>query len=142
MFTTRRLANQIGPLLAALIFVAIGVGVLQGTDRFATDARWVSHTQEVMARIDEIQARLRDAESAQRGYLLTGQVDYLASYQAGKTQLPELLLGAAPWQAATGARAGRGGALPPSRKRQRCHRVHSAQRAGSPAGVFVCIGGR
>jgi diguanylate cyclase (GGDEF)-like protein len=90
MFSTRRIANQIGPLFAALIFVAIGVGVLQGTDRFATDARWVSHTNEVIARIDEIEARLRDAESAQRGYLLTGQVDYLASYQAGKTQLPEL----------------------------------------------------
>lgn len=90
MLTTRRIANQIGPLLAALIFVAIGVGVLQGTDRFATDARWVSHTNEVIARIDEIEARLRDAESAQRGYLLTGQVDYLASYHSGKTQLPEL----------------------------------------------------
>ncbi len=90
MFSTRRIANQTGPLFAALIFVAIGVGVLQGTDRFANDARWVSHTHEVIARIDEIEARLRDAESAQRGYLLTGQVDYLASYQSGKTQVPEL----------------------------------------------------
>ncbi|SEL50938.1 diguanylate cyclase (GGDEF) domain-containing protein [Pseudoxanthomonas sp. GM95] len=90
MFSARRIVNQIGPLFAALIFVAIGLGVLQGTERFATDARWVSHTNEVIARIDEIEARLRDAESAQRGYLLTGQVDYLAEYQSGKTQLPEL----------------------------------------------------
>lgn len=93
MFSTRRLANQIGPLLAALIFIAIGIGVLKGTDRFAADAQWVSHTNEVIARIDEIEARLRDAESAQRGYLLTGQMDYLTQYLSGKAQMPELLSG-------------------------------------------------
>lgn len=91
MYSARLLTNHVGPLLAALIFVAIGVGVLHGTDRFASDARWVSHTNEVISRIDEIEARLRDAESAQRGYLLTGQVSYLAQYQAGKEQIPDLL---------------------------------------------------
>lgn len=90
MFSARRIANLLGPLFAALIFLVIGIGVLQGTDRFAADARWVSHTNEVIARIDGVEARLRDAESAQRGYLLTGQVDYLASYQASRNQLPEL----------------------------------------------------
>lgn len=93
MFSTRRIVNQIGPLLAALIFIAIGIGVLKGTDRFAADAQWVSHTNEVIARIDEIEARLRDAESAQRGYLLTGQMDYLTQYLSGKAQMPELLSG-------------------------------------------------
>ncbi|RZZ85039.1 sensor domain-containing diguanylate cyclase [Pseudoxanthomonas winnipegensis] len=90
MLSKNRLVNQIGPLLAAMIFVLIGWGILRGADRFATDARWVSHTHEVMARIDEIEARLREAESAERGYLLTGQVGYLADYQTGKAQIPQL----------------------------------------------------
>jgi diguanylate cyclase (GGDEF)-like protein len=91
MFSTRRIANQIGPLFAALIFIAIGIGVLKGTDRFTADTQWVSHTNEVIARIDRIEARLRDAESAQRGYLLNGQADDLAEYLSSKAQLPELL---------------------------------------------------
>lgn len=62
MLSKNRLVNQIGPLLAAMIFVLIGWGILRGADRFATDARWVSHTHEVMARIDEIEARLREAD--------------------------------------------------------------------------------
>ncbi|TAA26777.1 MULTISPECIES: sensor domain-containing diguanylate cyclase [Pseudoxanthomonas] len=90
MFSKRRLINQIGPLLATVIFVLIGLGFLRGADRFATDARWVSHTHEVMACVDEIEARLRDAESAERGYLLTGQVDDLAAYQTGKNAIPRL----------------------------------------------------
>ncbi len=89
MISLRRITNQVGPLLATAIFVVVGLGILRGTERFAEDARWVSHTNEVIARIDEIEARLRDAESAQRGFLLTGQVDYLASYQLGKSQLPD-----------------------------------------------------
>lgn len=93
MFSTRRIVNQIGPLFAALIFVAIGLGVLKGTERFAADSEWVSHTNQVIARIEEIEARLRDAESAQRAYLLTGQADYLAQYLSGKAQLPELFSG-------------------------------------------------
>src|SRR3546814_1925757 len=35
-------------------------------------------------------ARLRDAESAQRGYLLTGRVDDLADYHNSRERLPAL----------------------------------------------------
>ncbi|RXR03489.1 sensor domain-containing diguanylate cyclase [Pseudoxanthomonas composti] len=86
----RRLINRIGPFLAMVIFVGISVGVLEGTRRFSNDAAWVSHTHEVIARVDEIEARLRDAEAAQRGYLLTRRVEYLADYRAGRAQLPDL----------------------------------------------------
>ncbi|MET0288654.1 MAG: GGDEF domain-containing protein [Pseudoxanthomonas sp.] len=86
----RRLLNQIGPLLATLIFIGIGIGVLEGTRRFSSDAALVSHTHEVIARVDEIEARLRDAEAAQRGYLLNHRVEYLADYRSGRAQLPEL----------------------------------------------------
>jgi diguanylate cyclase (GGDEF)-like protein len=87
----RRLVNQIGPLLAAFIFIGISVGVLEGTRRFSTDSAWVSHTHEAIARVDEVEARLRDVEAAQRGYLLTNRIEYLADYRNGRTQLPELL---------------------------------------------------
>lgn len=87
----RRFANQYGLLVAALIFVAIGVGVLLGAQRFIYDANKVSHTNEVIAVIGAVEAQLRDAESAQRGYLLTGEVSYLADYGRSRDHLPELL---------------------------------------------------
>lgn len=86
-----RLTHDIGPLLAIVIFIAIGVGVLFGTQRFIRDAALVSHTNGVIARVTEIEARLRDTESAQRGYLLTGRAEYLADYSNSRAQLPDLL---------------------------------------------------
>lgn len=82
--------TQTGLLLAALIFVAIGVGVVLGAQRLITDSEWVSHTNEVIARLDELEATLRDAESAQRGYLLTGNANYLADYRNARNRLPSV----------------------------------------------------
>lgn len=90
MPTRKRFANQLGLLVAALIFVAIGVGVLLGAQRFISDANRVSHTNEVIAVIGSIETQLRDSESAQRGYLLTNDVDYLADYGRCRDRLPEL----------------------------------------------------
>ncbi|WP_372016476.1 diguanylate cyclase [Pseudoxanthomonas sp. 10H] len=86
-----RLANRIGLPVAALIFAAIGVGVLMGAQRFIADAEQVAHTNEVIASVDAVEARLRDAEAAQRGYLLTGDVDYLAIYRVNREQAGPLL---------------------------------------------------
>ncbi|MDN5780565.1 MAG: diguanylate cyclase [Luteimonas sp.] len=83
--------TRFGLLAAALIFVGIGAGILYGAQRLISDARSVSHTNEVMGRLDEMEARLRDAESAQRGYILTGRVDYLADYHNSRDRVPALV---------------------------------------------------
>ncbi|PPU78134.1 diguanylate cyclase [Xanthomonas sp. NCPPB 1638] len=89
-FTSRR-RNQLALLFSALIFVVIGIGIFIGARRSLADAALVSHTHEVIGRVDEIQARLLDAESAQRGFLLTGNEAYLLNYQASIERLPILL---------------------------------------------------
>ncbi len=80
--------TRAGLLVAALIFIAIGLVVLYGAQRLIEDARWVSHSNEVIGRLDELEARMRDAESALRGYVLTGRIDYLADYHASRDQVP------------------------------------------------------
>ncbi len=82
-----RFANQFGLLAAALIFCGIGVGVYWGSQRYIADATAVAHSNQVIAAIDAIHAELRDAESAQRGYLLTGEIDYLADYRGRRDSL-------------------------------------------------------
>ncbi len=85
---TAKIRSQTGLLIAALIFVAIGAGVVFGAQRLIADAQWVSHTNQVIGRLDELEARLRDTESAQRGYLITGNADYLADYRNAAAQMP------------------------------------------------------
>ncbi|MGN6224601.1 diguanylate cyclase [Pseudoxanthomonas sp.] len=86
-----RQANRLGLFLAALIFVAIGAGVFYGAQRFISDANRVTHTNEVIALIGDIESAVHDSESAQRGYLLTGNVSYLADYGRGRDQLPDAI---------------------------------------------------
>jgi two-component sensor histidine kinase len=51
----------------------------------------MSHAIEVRERAERFLGHVRDAETGQRGYLLTGRVDYLAPYTAGRAAaLPEL----------------------------------------------------
>lgn len=86
-----RQANRLGLFLAALIFVAIGAGVFYGAQRFISDANRVTHTNEVIALIGDIESAVHDSESAQRGYLLTGNVSYLADYGRSRDQLPDAI---------------------------------------------------
>ena len=80
--------SRSGLLLAAVIFVAIGLGVVLGAQRLISDARWVSHSNQVIGALDEMEARLRDAESALRGYVLTDDVEYLANYHTARDLVP------------------------------------------------------
>jgi len=81
----------VGLFAAALIFAAIGAGVFYGAQRFISDANRVSHTNEVIALIGTIEAAMHDGESAQRGYLLTGNVTYLADYARSRDELPHAI---------------------------------------------------
>ncbi len=84
----QRNRSRFALLFAALVFVAIGLGVFVGARRFTADARLVAHTHQVISRIDEIQSMVLDAESAERGYLLTGSQAYLIDYQLSVERLP------------------------------------------------------
>ncbi|TQU39103.1 CHASE3 domain-containing protein, partial [Xanthomonas perforans] len=76
--TKRRAAGAL--LVGGLIFVLIGVGGYLTTQRSLSDAGWVTHTQEVIASIDEIQAGMLSAESSARGYVLTDNEGFLGVY--------------------------------------------------------------
>jgi len=84
----KRTSSKFALIFSALVFVAIGVGVFVGAQRFIADARLVAHTHEVISRVDEIQSMVLDAESAERGYLLTGSQAYLLDYQMSLERLP------------------------------------------------------
>jgi methyl-accepting chemotaxis protein len=67
---------------AGILLVTIAVGV---TNKFITDQlidakEWVVHTYEVLGDLEKLRSLLTDAETGQRGFLLTQQDSYLEPY--------------------------------------------------------------
>jgi PAS domain S-box-containing protein len=71
-----------GFVIAIAILLFVGWQSYRNTARFAEASEWRKHTYEVLRNLDETVARLVDAETGQRGYLLTGEESYLEPYRA------------------------------------------------------------
>jgi two-component system, NarL family, sensor histidine kinase EvgS len=71
-----------GFAIAIAILVFVGWQSYRNTARFAEASEWRKHTYEVLRNLDETVARLVDAETGQRGYILTGDEAYLEPYRA------------------------------------------------------------
>jgi signal transduction histidine kinase len=71
---TVRIAATIGP---ALVSLAIGVFALVGVTRLSAAREAITHSRDITEALQTVLARLTDAETAQRGYLLTGSAIYL-----------------------------------------------------------------
>jgi PAS domain S-box-containing protein len=79
-----------GFVTAAAILVFSGWQSYRNTTQFAEAAQWQKHTYEVLRSIDETAARLVDAETGQRGYLLTGNEAYLDPYREAIKNLDQV----------------------------------------------------
>ena len=75
---------------AASILVFVGWESYRNTTRFAEAAEWQKHTHEVLRTLDETVARVVDAETGQRGYLLTGDEAYLKPYRDAIKNLDQI----------------------------------------------------
>jgi CHASE3 domain sensor protein len=66
-----------------LVVIILGTWIAwRATNRLAQDRRRVVHTHEVLGQLDDILLKMADAETGQRGYLLTSEDIYLEPYQA------------------------------------------------------------
>jgi signal transduction histidine kinase/CHASE3 domain sensor protein len=81
---TRRLLTALTP---AVIVVVLGALVVDGLGRVRTTAALVTHTREVRETIGATLSDLLDAETGQRGFIITGTDRYLEPYDAGLARL-------------------------------------------------------
>jgi PAS domain S-box-containing protein len=84
-----RLAFAFAITLAVLIAAAILV--YASVERLADTNRAVAHSQEVRGELTRTLSTLQDAETSQRGFLLTGDPHYLGPYRTARRVLPERL---------------------------------------------------
>ncbi|TAN70413.1 MAG: HAMP domain-containing protein [Methylobacter sp.] len=78
----------------SILFVLMIVGSISymNTAKLTDTAQWVSHTHKVLAKLRELLSTLQDAETGQRGYIITGEDRYLEPYQAAVRNVDKLVL--------------------------------------------------
>lgn len=75
-----------------IVPVALGVFTLAAAQRYRSSIAWVSHTKDVLAAGDDLLLTMTDAQSDQRGFLLTGNEAFLSQYAAARDKLPGKLV--------------------------------------------------
>ncbi len=83
-FTANNLPLILGLVVVILFFVVTGLISYRNTGFVADDARQVSHTHEVITSLVDVLSLMKDAETGQRGFLITGNDKYLEPFTAAK----------------------------------------------------------
>jgi methyl-accepting chemotaxis protein len=68
--------------IALLVVGAVGIVEYRSTAELIDSADWVTHTHKVREILADLLSTIKDAETGQRGFLLTGEERYLAPYSA------------------------------------------------------------
>ncbi|MBN4059189.1 CHASE3 domain-containing protein [Endomicrobium sp. AH-315-J14] len=78
----------IGFALAIALMCLIGSVAYRTLGGYAETTQWVQHSHVVIHAKNQLHGHLDDAETGQRGFLITGFERYLAPYRMGKKQIP------------------------------------------------------
>jgi PAS domain S-box-containing protein len=87
----RQLLRQALFWLAIALILGAGFLSFRSFEALSGVQQLINHTLTVLNTIDELTGALADAETGQRGYLLTGDSKYLEPYQAAVTKIPGIL---------------------------------------------------
>ena len=79
--------------LAAVVgfFIVSGIVAYWNTRTLSRNAQQIAHTHEVLTTLDDIQSLMKDAETGQRGYILTGDSRYLEPHTLAVVRMKDKL---------------------------------------------------
>jgi methyl-accepting chemotaxis protein len=72
-----------GFAISIVLLAAIGTVAFRAINALTSTSYTVTHTHQVLERISRLLIELQNAETGQRGYVITGEESYLAPYQSG-----------------------------------------------------------
>src|SRR6202790_5330267 len=81
------LSSKAIALCALIILICIGALSFWSESRNEDDREWVTHTLIVVEKLQAVRIDITQAETGQRGYILTGKDRYLELYEAGVKQV-------------------------------------------------------
>ncbi|GGH69351.1 hypothetical protein HNQ91_002791 [Filimonas zeae] len=70
----------IGFGISLLLLIVSAIASYNSIQGLITSTRWVTHTQKVIENLEKSISYLKDAETSQRGFLLTGKASFLSPY--------------------------------------------------------------
>jgi methyl-accepting chemotaxis protein len=77
--------------IALALLMAVGAVSYNSTTKLIDSAEWVRHTHEVINGLDEVVSAVKDGETGQRGYVITGEARYLEPYQGAREVVDQKL---------------------------------------------------
>jgi len=78
-----------GALVALLLVVCLNAWLaLRSVEVLGTSQYWVSHSWQTINSLEKVMGSMKDAETGNRGYLLTGDAAYLEPYTRASRDLP------------------------------------------------------
>src|ERR1700730_18004448 len=80
-----------GFTLAFVPLLGIRAGASRGITSLTTTSEFIAHTYKVLEDVAEVLSLLKDAETGQRGYVITGDDTFLEPYQAGVAGVPAVI---------------------------------------------------
>jgi CheY-like chemotaxis protein/CHASE3 domain sensor protein len=128
-------------LVAVVAIVLVAVLSYIAHERSSDSARRVTHTLQVMEQLQALLSTLQDAETGQRGFVLTGDEDYLEPYNNAKVALPGEFKSARPFIAGNLEQQRRLDALEQlaAEKMQELAETVTKRRAGDSAGALAIV---
>ena len=82
---------ELSVFAAVIAMIAlIGVATWERVDAARSARLWTGYTYEVLGALSDLDLAVRDAETGQRGYLLTGENSYLEPYQSALDRIGRL----------------------------------------------------
>ena len=85
----KKLAAAFGVVLA--MFLAVGAVSYDSTVKLVQSEAWGEHTHEVLNTLENSLSAMKDAETGQRGFVLTGEARYLEPYEGSQAKVNEKL---------------------------------------------------
>ena len=81
----------IGFSACAVVLLAVAIFSYKNSEKFVASNVLVNHSNEVLSQFDQILISSIDAETGIRGYVITGEEDYLKPFLSSKTKIIEQL---------------------------------------------------
>src|ERR1035441_5134192 len=80
-----------GFALALAALLIIGVVSYRSTTALIENSAWVDHTYLVLDNLEQLLSTMKDAETGQRGFVITGEERYLEPYNSALGQSDQIL---------------------------------------------------
>jgi len=85
--SVKRFSVVVGFLALVVLLALNGIVIRRGVAAQTSAHYWVEHTQQVLLELSQIESLLTQAESGQRGFLYTGDEQYLRPYNQASAEI-------------------------------------------------------